>query len=238
MTNNDHLPILVTGAAGFIGFHLARRLLDDGRSVIGLDNLNDYYDPSLKEARLDLLRALPALRVPQARPGQPGRHGAACSRANRFSVVVHLAAQAGVRYSIDNPHAYVDSNLVGFLHILEGCRNRQVPHLVYASSSSVYGANTAIAVLGPPQRRPPGLALRRHQEGQRADGPHLRPPVRPAEPPACGSSPSTARGAGPTWRCSSSPARSWPASPSTSTTTATTGATSPTSTTSSRAWCG
>ncbi len=143
MTNNDHLPILITGAAGFIGFHLARRLLDDGRSVIGLDNLNSYYDVSLKEARLDLLRAYQRFEFHKLdlanRVGMDSLFSA-----NRFSSVVHLAAQAGVRFSIENPHSYVDSNLVGFLHILEGCRNRQVPHLVYASSSSVYGANTRL----------------------------------------------------------------------------------------------
>jgi len=141
---NDHsLPILVTGVAGFIGFHLARRLLDDGQSVIGIDNLNDYYDVSLKEARLALLRERDRFEfVKLDLANKIGMES--LFAANRFRRVVHLAAQAGVRYSLTNPHAYVDSNLVGFLHILEGCRARQVPHLVYASSSSVYGANTAM----------------------------------------------------------------------------------------------
>jgi UDP-glucuronate 4-epimerase len=136
-------PVLVTGVAGFIGFHLAKRLLDDGHKVTGLDNLNDYYDVSLKEARLEQLRGRPGFEFD--RLDLANRLGMeALFRANHFSCAVHLAAQAGVRYSIENPHAYVDSNLVGFLHILEGCRHSKVPHLVYASSSSVYGANTTM----------------------------------------------------------------------------------------------
>jgi len=140
---NDHLskPVLVTGAAGFIGYHLAERLLGEGRRVVGLDNLNDYYDPALKEARLERLEASDAFifaRVDLA----DRRKMEALFATYGFGIVVHLAAQAGVRYSIENPHSYVDSNLVGFLHILEGCRHTGVDHLVYASSSSVYGANT------------------------------------------------------------------------------------------------
>ena len=139
--SDSNLPVLVTGAAGFIGFHLSRRLLEAGQPVFGLDNLNDYYDVSLKEARLALLRQ--HSRFEFVRLDLANRLGLeSLFAANRFRRVVHLAAQAGVRYSLENPHAYVDSNLVGFLHILEGCRARQVPHLVYASSSSVYGSNT------------------------------------------------------------------------------------------------
>jgi UDP-glucuronate 4-epimerase len=135
------VKVLVTGAAGFIGFHVAARLLDRGGEVIGLDNLNDYYDVSLKQARLDLLLARPGFsfrRVDLAvRPDLE-----AVFHTDRPARVVHLAAQAGVRYSLQNPHAYVDSNLVGFLNVLEGCRQAGVEHLVYASSSSVYGGNT------------------------------------------------------------------------------------------------
>ncbi|MFV2073938.1 MAG: NAD-dependent epimerase [Thermoanaerobaculales bacterium] len=143
MTNQLSNPVLVTGAAGFIGYHLAERLLADGFRVIGLDNLNDYYDPALKEARLERLEAADGFEF--ARLDLADREGMEkLFAAHRFSSVVHLAAQAGVRYSIENPHAYVDSNLVGFLHILEGCRQGGVGHLVYASSSSVYGANTTM----------------------------------------------------------------------------------------------
>ncbi|QMA46833.1 NAD-dependent epimerase [Citrobacter freundii] len=133
------MKYLVTGAAGFIGFHVSKRLLDAGHQVVGLDNLNDYYDVSLKQARLALLV-------------HPGFHFhmldladresmAALFAEERFDRVIHLAAQAGVRYSIDNPHAYADSNLTGFLNVLEGCRHNQIQHLLYASSSSVYGLN-------------------------------------------------------------------------------------------------
>ncbi len=136
-------PILVTGAAGFIGFHVARALLERGRPVIGVDNINDYYDPVLKLARVDLLQGLPGfefLKMDIAdRPAMEGLFARA-----KPEFVIHLAAQAGVRYSLQNPHAYVDANLVGFVNILEGCRHHGVHHLTYASSSSVYGANTAM----------------------------------------------------------------------------------------------
>ncbi|MDD3608630.1 MAG: NAD-dependent epimerase [Halothiobacillaceae bacterium] len=137
------MKILVTGAAGFIGSHVARRLLDRGDEVVGLDNLNDYYEVSLKEARLAPLANAPAFRF--VRMDVADREGiAALFAAEGFDRVVHLAAQAGVRYSIENPQAYIDSNLVGFCNILEGCRHAGVAHLVYASSSSVYGANETL----------------------------------------------------------------------------------------------
>jgi UDP-glucuronate 4-epimerase len=136
-------PILVTGAAGFIGYHVARRLLEQGRDVIGLDNLNAYYDPALKEARLAQLSGFPQFRFEKLDIAD--RDGvAALFATHRFPAVVHLAAQAGVRYSLIDPHAYVDANIVGFLNVLEGCRQNNCSHLLYASSSSVYGANSSL----------------------------------------------------------------------------------------------
>ncbi|MBA4396263.1 MAG: capsular biosynthesis protein CpsI [Syntrophus sp. (in: bacteria)] len=133
--------ILVTGAAGFIGYHLSKRFLDAGDVVVGLDNMNDYYDVNLKTARLALLTESPSFSF--VRLDIADREGMAdLFRKESFDCVIHLAAQAGVRYSIINPHAYVDSNLVGFTNVLEGCRHQRVRHLVFASSSSVYGANT------------------------------------------------------------------------------------------------
>jgi UDP-glucuronate 4-epimerase len=133
--------ILVTGAAGFIGYHVARRLVDRGDRVIGLDNLNDYYDVSLKEARLKELKENPAFRF--AKLDLADQSGVnELFKNEKPQRVVHLAAQAGVRYSLTHPHPYVSSNLVGFLNILEACRHNKIAHLVYASSSSVYGANT------------------------------------------------------------------------------------------------
>ena len=134
-------PILVTGAAGFIGFHVAKRLLDAGRLVIGLDNLNAYYDPMLKEARLAVLGKLPGFQF--VKLDLADRAGIAELFAReRFASVVHLAAQAGVRHSLVDPHAYVDANLTGFTNMLEGCRHNGCRHLLYASSSSVYGSNS------------------------------------------------------------------------------------------------
>jgi UDP-glucuronate 4-epimerase len=133
--------ILVTGAAGFIGFHVARRLLQAGRAVVGLDNLNAYYDPALKNARRAELEKMNGFRF--VKLDLADRAGMASLFAeHRFPFVVHLAAQAGVRHSLADPDAYVDANLVGFVNILEGCRHHGCRHLLYASSSSVYGANT------------------------------------------------------------------------------------------------
>lgn len=135
--------VLVTGAAGFIGFHLSQRLLTRGDEVVGLDNLNDYYDISLKKDRLALLQEKPSFSFYKL--DLADRQGIEQLFAEQhFDIVVNLAAQAGVRYSLTNPHAYINSNLVGFINILEGCRYSGVKHLVFASSSSVYGANTKI----------------------------------------------------------------------------------------------
>lgn len=134
------MKILVTGAAGFIGMHTALRLLARGDAVVGIDNLNDYYDPSLKDARLAKLTPQAGFRF--IKMDIADRAAVADLFAGeRFDRVIHLAAQAGVRYSLQNPHAYADSNLLGFINILEGCRHTQVKHLVFASSSSVYGGN-------------------------------------------------------------------------------------------------
>jgi len=137
------MNILVTGAAGFIGFHVCSRLLADGHQVVGLDNLNEYYDPTLKRARLKLLEDHPSFGFHQVDIANRDRMDAVFA-GEPFVRVVHLAAQAGVRYSVINPHAYADSNLTGFLNVLEGCRRQQVPHLVFASSSSVYGLNRSV----------------------------------------------------------------------------------------------
>ena len=137
------MRVLVTGAAGFIGYHVARRLLERGDTVAGLDNLNAYYDVSLKEARLARLGALAGFRFVRADLADRAAMEAVFGE-GRFDAVVNLAAQAGVRYSIDNPRAYVESNLVGFANVLEGARAQRTGHLVYASTSSVYGTNTAL----------------------------------------------------------------------------------------------
>ncbi|NUM89052.1 MAG: NAD-dependent epimerase/dehydratase family protein [Bdellovibrionales bacterium] len=137
------MKILVTGAAGFIGFHVVRRLLEGGHSIVAVDNLNPYYSVELKRARRDLLKkevncGFWEMDLAQRRAVEDLFSG------NEFDRVVHLAAQPGVRFSLENPHAYVESNIVAFLHVLEGCRHARVPHLVYASSSSVYGSNKAM----------------------------------------------------------------------------------------------
>jgi UDP-glucuronate 4-epimerase len=135
------MKILVTGAAGFIGFFVSQGLLARGDEVVGLDNLNDYYDPQLKAARLGILQQHKNFRFVKLDLADRGGIERLFA-SEKFSRVIHLAAQAGVRHSIDNPHVYVDSNVTGFLHIIEGCRHNGVEHLVYASTSSVYGANT------------------------------------------------------------------------------------------------
>ena len=135
--------ILVTGAAGFIGFHVARHLLSEGRAVVGLDIVNDYYDPKLKEARLDVLKREAKFSFIKLDLADRARMKTLFEQ-QRFPIVVHLAAQAGVRYSLQHPHAYVDANLDGFINVLEGCRHTGCNHLLFASSSSVYGANAKL----------------------------------------------------------------------------------------------
>ncbi len=134
------MKILITGAAGFIGFHVAERLLTQGHAVVGIDNLNDYYEVSLKQARLARIESRPNFRFLKLDLADRAAMAELFAR-EKFDRVIHLAAQAGVRYSIDNPHAYADANLVGHLNVLEGCRQTGVGHLLYASSSSVYGLN-------------------------------------------------------------------------------------------------
>jgi UDP-glucuronate 4-epimerase len=135
--------VLVTGAAGFIGFHVARQLLANGREVVGADSINAYYDPKLKEARLELLKRDPKFSFVKHDLADRAASSALFEQ-HRFPIVIHLAAQAGVRYSLQNPYAYVDANLDGFINVLEGCRHNGCRHLVFASSSSVYGANTKL----------------------------------------------------------------------------------------------
>jgi UDP-glucuronate 4-epimerase len=146
MKNTEYLPLnkdksyLVTGAAGFIGFHLSKQLLEEGCTVIGLDNLNDYYDVNIKNTRLSILEGYPRFRFCRA-DLQDKKAVEQIFEENRIHIVANLAAQAGVRYSISNPDVYIQSNIVGFLNILEACRHHHVEHLVFASSSSVYGMN-------------------------------------------------------------------------------------------------
>jgi UDP-glucuronate 4-epimerase len=139
----DKRAILVTGTAGFIGFHVAQRFLAQGRDVVGVDIVNDYYDPTLKEARLEILKRNPKFTFLKLDLADRATTQSLFAQQG-FAEVVHLAAQAGVRYSLENPHAYVDANLQGFINVLEGCRHHGCRHLVFASSSSVYGANTRL----------------------------------------------------------------------------------------------
>jgi UDP-glucuronate 4-epimerase len=140
-TTGPNMKIFVTGSAGFIGFHLCKRLLDDGHDVLGVDNLNAYYDVNLKKARLSILTPYNNFKFKQLNIADRESMTSIFAE-NQFDRVVNLAAQAGVRYSLENPYAYIDANVSGFMNILEGCRHFKVPHLIYASSSSVYGLNT------------------------------------------------------------------------------------------------
>jgi UDP-glucuronate 4-epimerase len=137
------MKMLITGAAGFIGFHLCKRLLEDGNNVLGIDNMNPYYDVNLKKSRLSLLQPYHGFEFRQLNIADRSEMESIFKK-NTFDRVVNLAAQAGVRYSLHNPYAYIDSNISGFMNILEGCRHFDVPHLIFASSSSVYGLNTSM----------------------------------------------------------------------------------------------
>src|SRR5713101_5271706 len=139
----SHNTVLVTGAAGFIGFHVAQRLLSDGHQIVGLDIVNSYYDPKLKEARLDILKRHSNFTFVKLDLANRASTKSLFAE-HRFQTVVHLAAQACVRYSLENPHAYIDANVEGFINVLEGCRHNACKHLLFASSSSVYGANTKL----------------------------------------------------------------------------------------------
>ena len=175
------MNVLVTGGAGFIGAALCERLLARGDRVLAVDNLSSYYAVSLKRARLERLRARARKRFAFEQLDVADRAATAkLFDAQKFDAVMHLAAQAGVRYSLENPAAYVDANLLGFGNVLEGCRHAGTGHLVFASSSSVYGANTRLPFAEEHPARPPGVPVRGHQKSQRVDGPRLRPPVPPA----------------------------------------------------------
>ena len=160
------MTILVTGAAGFIGYHLAARLLAEGRRVVGVDNLNSYYDPRLKRARVKRLAACAAFEFVQADLAERFAAEAVFAK-GPFEVVVHLAAQAGVRHSLENPHAYTESNVNGFLHVLEGCRRSEIERLIYASSSSVYAGNRKTPfTVGAPVETPVSLYAATKRAGE------------------------------------------------------------------------
>jgi nucleoside-diphosphate-sugar epimerase len=194
--------IFITGAAGFIGYHLAKRLLSLGARVAGLDNLNAYYDVQLKKDRLAQLRLYPAFSFTE---GDLADAAAVNKIFEDFhpDIVVNLAAQAGVRYSIDHPRSYIDSNIIGFFNVLEACRHHPVEHLLFASSSSVYGNQEEDALCHDGSRGPSHQPVRRHEEIRRTDGLYLQPPVRDSRPRACGFSRCTARMAVRTWLISS-----------------------------------
>ena len=173
-------PWLVTGAAGFIGSHLCRRLVADGHEVVGIDNFDPYYDVALKRARIAALADLEAFRFAEVDIRDPTAVAAAFAIAGP-EVVVHLAAQAGVRHSILDPMAYVDANVVGFMQVLEQCRHRGVRHLVYASSSSVYGAYSKTPFTTADPTGHPVSIYAATKRANELDGPQLRPPVRPPQ---------------------------------------------------------
>ena len=169
------MKVLLTGVAGFIGYHAALRLLERGDSVIGIDNLNDYYDVSLKNARLTSIQAHPnAANFTFIKLDLADRESMALLfQEQKPQFVLHLAAQPGVRYSLINPHAYIDSNIVGFANVLEGCRHYGVQHLVYASSSSVYGGNTRLPFSEHDSVDHPVSLYAATKKSRRADGAQL-----------------------------------------------------------------
>ncbi len=228
------MKILVTGAAGFIGYHTAAALLKRGDEVVGLDNLNEYYDVTLKQARLKELEGNPRFRFVKLDVADRAGMTALFER-EKFPRVIHLAAQAGVRYSLTNPHAYIDSNVVGFMNILEGCRQSGVEHLVYASTSSVYGANTKMPFSVHQNVDHPLSTVRGDQEGQRADGAHLLASVWPADDGTALLHRVRTLGSARHGAVSRSRATSLPINRSMSSTMAITAATSPMSTISSKA---
>lgn len=171
------MKFLVTGAAGFIGYHVAERLLTAGHQVVGIDNLNDYYDVGLKMARLDRLADKPGFRF--IKLDLADREGmAALFAEHQFQRVIHLGAQAGVRYSLVNPLAYADANLIGHLNVLEGCRHNKVEHLLYASSSSVYGLNRKLPFATEDSVDHPVSLYAATKKSQRADVTQLFPFIR------------------------------------------------------------
>jgi UDP-glucuronate 4-epimerase len=173
---NDPCQVMVTGSAGFIGSALTSRLLARGDRVVGIDNLNDYYDPALKRARLARYIEDPRyVHLELDLADRPAMELAFRQHSPRR--VVNLAAQAGVRYSISHPHAYVSSNVDGFLNVLEGCRNHRVEHLVFASTSSVYGANARMPFCEAQATEHPLTLYAATKKGQRNDGPQLRQPL-------------------------------------------------------------
>ncbi len=224
---------LVTGAAGFIGFHTAQQLLDAEHEVIGLDNINDYYDPQIKYDRLALIEQHVQFDFHKLDLVE-GEAIKELVTGNKPDRVIHLAAQAGVRYSIENPQAYVQSNVVGFLNILEACRHANTPHLTYASSSSVYGANTRIPFSSKDSTDHP---LSMYAATKKANEAMAHSYSSLYQLPTTGLRFFTAYGrpgAGRIWPCSCSPGLYWPVSLSTCSTTADTSGISPSSTTLSR----
>ena len=203
------MTVLITGVAGFIGMSCAAALLARGDAVVGIDNLNDYYDPALKKARLDRLAAIERFRFEKSDVADAAEVARIVGGLPDGSSVLHLAAQAGVRYSLENPGAYVETNVRGQLAVLEAVRHHGgIRHLTYASSSSVYGGNMKMPFAVEDRVDRPISLYARDQAFGRGDELVLRPSLRPAADRPCAISPSTGRGDGRTCRPTSSPGRS------------------------------